>query len=171
MAPCQPDGSVRVISPLKLSASNTLVPEVKQLQSQTPKHLPWDDLPEAAQFQQLAPSRKRLLDTVKMIAYRAETAMVGILRENLSRADDGRSLIQELFRQDADIKLDEAHQRLEVHVHPLANPRSNRAVAHLGASHHRGNDLPRHQAHARLLPPQPQSLKQGSSIFRPSQES
>jgi transposase len=105
--------------------------EVKQLQSQTPKHLPWDDLPEAAQFQQLAPSRKRLLDTVKMIAYRAETAMVGILRENLSRADDGRSLIQELFRQDADIKLDEAHQRLEVHVHPFANPRSNRAVAHL----------------------------------------
>ncbi len=105
--------------------------EVKQLQSQTPKHLAWDDLPEEAQFQQLAPSRKRLLDTVKMIAYRAETAMVGILRENLSRADDGRSLIQDLFRQDADVMLDEAHQRLEVRVHPFANPRSNRAIAHL----------------------------------------
>ena len=36
--------------------------EVKQLQSQTPKHLAWEDLPEEAQFQQLAPSRKRLLD-------------------------------------------------------------------------------------------------------------
>jgi hypothetical protein len=105
--------------------------EVKQLQSQTPKHLPWEDLPEEAQFQQLAPTRKRLLDNVKMIAYRAETAMVGILRENLSRADDGRSLIQDLFRQDADVMLDETHQRLEVRVHPFANPRSNRAVAHL----------------------------------------
>lgn len=105
--------------------------EVKQLQSQTPKHLAWEDLPEEAQFQQLAPSRKRLLDTVKMVAYRAETAMVGILRENLSRADDARSLIQDLFRQDADVMLDEAHQRLEVCVHPFANPRSNRAIAHL----------------------------------------
>ena len=105
--------------------------EVKQLQSQTPKHLAWEDLPEEAQFQQLGPSRKRLLDTVKMVAYRAETAMVGILRENLSRADDGRSLIQDLFRQDADVMLDEVHQRLEVRVHPFANPRSNRAIAHL----------------------------------------
>ena len=49
-------------------------------------------LPPDSKFEQLAPSRKRLLDTVKMIAYRAETAMVGIVRETLRRADDGRSL-------------------------------------------------------------------------------
>jgi transposase len=105
--------------------------EVKQLQQETPTHLPWEELPEDSQFEQLAPSRKRLLDTVKMIAYRAETAMVGIVREHLSRADDGRSLIQDLFHQDADLLLDEANERLEVRVHPLSNPRWNRAVAKL----------------------------------------
>ena len=105
--------------------------EVKQLQSETPSHLSWEDLPADSQFEQLAPSRKRLLDTVKMIAYRAETAMVGIVRETLRRADDGRSLIQDLFRQDADLLLDEANERLEVRVHPLSNPRWNRAITDL----------------------------------------
>ena len=105
--------------------------EVKQLQSETPSHLSWKELPTEAQFEQLAPSRKRLLDTVKMIAYRAETAMVGIVRETLSRADDGRALIQDLFRQDADLLLDEAKERLEVRVHPLSNPRWNRAISDL----------------------------------------
>lgn len=105
--------------------------EVKQRQSETPTHLSWSELPEDSQFQQLAPSRKRLLDTVKMIAYRAETAMVEIVRETLRRADDGRSLIQDLFRQDADLLLDEANERLEVRIHPLSNPRWNRAIANL----------------------------------------
>ncbi|MCH7727608.1 MAG: hypothetical protein IH991_14155 [Planctomycetes bacterium] len=104
---------------------------VKQAQSETPTHLSWEALPEESQFEQLAPSRKRLLDTVKMLAYRAETAMVGIVRESLSRSDDGRSLIQDLFRQDADLLLDELNGRLEVRVHPLSNPRWNRAIANL----------------------------------------
>ena len=67
----------------------------------------------------LASSRKRLLDTVKMVAYRAETAMVGIVRESLRRSNEGRSLIQDLFRQDADLLLDESQGRMEVRVHPL----------------------------------------------------
>ena len=37
----------------------------------TPGHLDWDKLPESEKFQRLAPSRKQLVDTVKMIAYRA----------------------------------------------------------------------------------------------------
>ena len=77
--------------------------EVKRLQSETPRHLSWEALPEESKFEQLAPSRKRLLDTVKMIAYRAETAMVGIVRESLSRVDDARSLLQDLFRLEADL--------------------------------------------------------------------
>lgn len=105
--------------------------EVKELQSQTPKHVPWDELPEESKFERLSPSRKHLLDTVKMIAYRAETAMVGIVRESLKRADDARSLLQDLYRQDADLIPDHAGQRLEVRVHPFSNPRSNRAIEHL----------------------------------------
>ncbi len=78
-----------------------------------------------------APSRKRLTDTVKLVAYRAETALTSIVREQLSHADEARSLIRDLFRSDADIHPDMAAGVLEVRVHTLANPRSNRAIQHL----------------------------------------
>ena len=58
-----------------------LVEEIEQFENEltdinsqlktTPSHLAWDELPETEKFQRLAPSRKQLVDTVKMIAYRA----------------------------------------------------------------------------------------------------
>src|SRR5262249_13325008 len=72
----------------------------------TPSHLDWDKLPEDQRFQRLAPSRKQLVDTVKMIAYRAETALVSIVREELARTDDARSLLRDLFCSEADMTPD-----------------------------------------------------------------
>ena len=94
----------------------------------TPGHLKWDELPAAEKFERLAPSRKQLVDTVKMIAYRAETAMAAIVREELARADDARSVLRDLFRSEADLLPDVDHHCLHVQVHPMSNPRSNRAI-------------------------------------------
>ena len=102
----------------------------EQLKS-TPKHLAWDQFPEDAKFARLAPSRKRLTDTVKLVAYRAETAMSGLLRESLRREDDSRSLLRDLFRSDADLLPHDDTKVLEVRIHTLANPRSNRAIQEL----------------------------------------
>jgi len=66
-----------------------------------------------------------------MIAYRAETAMMAIVREELVREDDARALLRELFRSEADLSPNTARGMLELRVHPTANPRSNRAIAHL----------------------------------------
>jgi transposase len=97
----------------------------------TPSHLDWDKLPETEKFQRLAPSRKQLVDTVKMIAYRAETALASILREKLARTDDARSLLRDLFCSEVDLTPDLAKRVLEVQVHPMSNPRANRAIAQL----------------------------------------
>ena len=59
--------------------------------------LAWDKLPETEKFQRLAPSRKQLVDTVKMIAYRARMPWLRV-RESLARTDDARSLLVDLFR-------------------------------------------------------------------------
>jgi hypothetical protein len=96
-----------------------------------PSHLDWDKLPETDKFQRLAPSRKQLVDTVKMIAYRAETALASIVREELARPDDARSLLRDLFRSEADLVPNLEQQVLCVNVHPMSNPRANRAIAHL----------------------------------------
>jgi transposase len=118
-----------------------LVEEIEQLEHEltgiscqlktTPSHLDWDKLPETEKFQRLAPSRKQLVDTVKMIAYRAETAMASVVRESLARTDDARSLLRDLFRSEADLLPNLEQRVLRVQVHPMSNPRSNRAIAHL----------------------------------------
>jgi hypothetical protein len=118
-----------------------LVEEIEQLEHEltgidnqlktTPSHLDWDKLPEDEKFQRLAPSRKQLVDTVKMIAYRTETALASIVRKDLSRADDARSLLRDLFCSEADLIPDLDKQVLGVQVHPMSNPRANRAIAHL----------------------------------------
>jgi transposase len=97
----------------------------------TPTHLKWNELPETEKFERLAPSRKQLVDTVKMVAYRAETAMASIVREVLARNDDARSLLRDLFRSEVDLLPDPEQRLLRVSVHPMSNPRSNRAIAHL----------------------------------------
>jgi transposase len=107
------------------------IDSLKQQMAGTPKHLKWNEFPEEAKFERLAPSRKRLTDTVKLVAYRAETAMSGLLREELRREDDSRSLLRDLFRSDADVIPNCEEQVLEVRLHTLANPRFNRAVQHL----------------------------------------
>jgi transposase len=118
-----------------------LVEEIEQFEQEltdidrqlktTPSHLEWDKLPMTDKFQRLAPSRKQLVDTVKMIAYRAETAMASIVRESLARDDDARSLLRDLFRSEADLLPDVEQRVLRVQIHPMSNPRSNRAIAHL----------------------------------------
>ena len=107
------------------------VNSLKEQMSSTSKHLEWDQFPKDAKFERLAPSRKRLTDTVKLVAYRAETAMSELLRESLRREDDSRSLLRDLFRSDADITPHYDTKVLEVRIHTLANPRSNRAIQHL----------------------------------------
>jgi hypothetical protein len=104
---------------------------LKKRSADIPKHLDWEKLPDSEKFRRLAPSRKRLMDTVKMVAYRAETAMVAIVREVMARPDDARALVRDLFRTEADIEPDEPANVLHVRVHTMSNPRSNRAVAHL----------------------------------------
>jgi len=94
----------------------------KEQIKKTPKHVDWDQLPTSDQFERLAPSRKRLTDTVKMIAYRAETALVSIVREKLIRPDDARALVRDLFRSEADVLPDLKQGVLHVRVHPMANP-------------------------------------------------
>ncbi len=53
------------------------------------------------------------------------------MREKPARTDDARSLLRDLFRSEADLIPDLEQAVLRVQVHPMSNPRSNRAIAHL----------------------------------------
>ncbi|WP_320043013.1 putative transposase [uncultured Desulfobacter sp.] len=58
---------------------------------------------EKDQFFQLLPGRKRLMDTIKMIAYRAETSMGNLLKDETTDMATARRLLQDLYVTEADI--------------------------------------------------------------------
>ena len=101
---------------------------LKAQRKQTPQHLRLVDLPEAERFVPLAPTRKLFLDTIKMIAYRAETALARLLRERMARSDDARTLLREIFTTEADLIPDEADGTLTVRLHHLTNRASDEAA-------------------------------------------
>jgi hypothetical protein len=100
--------------------------ELKEQLKQTPKHIEWKDLPETEKFNRLLSGRKRLLDTVRMIAYRAETALVPLLMNETVDSSQARTILQTLFVTEADILLDPEHGWLKVRVHRAACPVTDR---------------------------------------------
>lgn len=97
----------------------------------TQRHIQLKDLPENSRFQQLSNAKKHFVDTLKLICYRAETALVEILREKLSRADDARTLIRQVFQSAADLRPDPANKVLTVRIHPLATAGHSEVLNHL----------------------------------------
>ncbi|MFA6047154.1 MAG: putative transposase [Phycisphaerales bacterium] len=109
----------------------TRLVELKAKRKETPRHLALQDLPKEEQFPRLRAERKHFVDTLKLIAYRAETALVGTVREALARHDDGRALVRELMRTPADLHPDPQARTLTVCLHPLPSRLQDAAVRHL----------------------------------------
>ncbi|MCP4139562.1 MAG: hypothetical protein GY755_04625 [Chloroflexi bacterium] len=97
----------------------------------TPKHITWGQLDEKDKFLRLLPGRKRLMDTIRMIAYRAETAMVGLITGPTVHSPAARRLLQDLFVTEADILPDPENKKLNIRVHNASRPAANRALAQL----------------------------------------
>ena len=97
----------------------------------TPQKAQISSLPEDERPRQLVPLGKVLTDTVKMIAYRAETALVGLLRPHLAKEEEARALIRELFVSSADLEPNAAEGTLTVRIHGMACPAHNKAISDL----------------------------------------
>lgn len=108
--------------------------EVKRLKlkrSETGKHIEIGELAEQERFSKLATHAKHLIDTVKMVAYRTETAIVNVLREKMARLDDARQLAVSVFQSEADLLPDYQQQTLTVRLHRLANHSNDQAIENL----------------------------------------
>jgi hypothetical protein len=93
--------------------------ELKDQRKKTDHHIPVQSLPEEERFTRLRTERKHFPDTIKMIAYRAETSLVSILREHLARSDDARTLVRQIFDTEADLLPDQTNKTLTVRIHHL----------------------------------------------------
>ena len=105
--------------------------EVKAELKRTDKRIDRKELNEKEKFYRLVPGRKRLMDTIRMIAYRAETAMAGLITGPTVDSPDARSLLQGLFLNEADILPDPENEKLNIRVHSASWPAANRTLAQL----------------------------------------
>jgi hypothetical protein len=115
----------------ELETLQTELDTLKAKRKQTPHHIPLEELPEEARFRQLSSQSKQLIDTLKMIAYRAETAMANSLREHLTRPDEARRLLRALYTTEADLLPDPDAGTLTVRLHHGANAASDQAIEKL----------------------------------------
>jgi hypothetical protein len=104
---------------------------LKARRKETPHHITVDELPEEARFRQLSTQSKHLVDTIKMVAYRAETAMANSLREHLTRPDEARRVLRALYTTEADLVPDPDARTLTVRLHHSANAATDQVIEKL----------------------------------------
>ncbi|MFN0079543.1 MAG: putative transposase [Prosthecobacter sp.] len=123
-----------------------------------PKHIELKELPEAERVAKLRSGRKQFIDTIKLIAYRSESALVSIAREKMKRHDDARSLVRGLMRTTVNLRTDIERGELRIELHGQSNPVHDSIVEHLCAelyateTHYPGTNPRLHYAPLRSSP-------------------
>ncbi len=109
------------------------IEQLKSLRRELDKHIEIKDLPEEDQFMKLATRGKHLIDTLKIIAYRAETAMARIVRKHLGKhyEDEARVYMRDIYTTEAKLIPDREAGTLTVELHSLATPKANEILKHL----------------------------------------
>jgi hypothetical protein len=92
--------------------------------------IPVAEIPLETKYSKLNQESKYLTNIIKMICYRAETAMAHLLSPHYSRADDEvRSLIKAITLLSIDLMPDYVNNKLNIYLYPPANNRSKEAFA------------------------------------------
>jgi chromosome segregation ATPase len=110
---------------------NKALEKLKGQRKEVKHHITLAELPDKERFKRLSTQSKHLVDTIKMVAYRAETAMVQIVREKMLRKEDARSLVGALYKAEVDLVPDEKAGLLTVRIHHLANHSADEIIGHL----------------------------------------
>jgi hypothetical protein len=97
-----------------------------------PSRIQLKEMPQAKRYNKLKTESKLFLNLIKMICYRAETALAEILQEFFGKAsEEKRMLIKQIFNTAADLLPDYDNLTLTVSLYSLSTPRANDAVKEL----------------------------------------
>ncbi len=148
-----------------IEAKQAELDALKAQRKATDKHIELKDLPEEQRVSQLRAARKHFVDTIKLIAYRAETCLVQLVRETLRRSDDARSFVRALMQTTINLRPEPDRGKLRVEIHGLTNPVHDAVLDTLCAelntteTHYPGTDL-----RLRYLPVRSSSFTGGQDV-------
>jgi len=113
----------------KIEQHELLENEIVQQRSSIPPRIKINQMPLQEKYNKLKTESKQLMNIIKMICYRAETAVANILTEYLKgTADEKRMLVKQIVKSHADIIPDYENKTLTVLLHCLSAPRFNHAA-------------------------------------------
>ena len=90
-------------------------------------------MPEQNRYNKLKPESKMLMNIIKMICYRAETAIANLLAEYGIKEEEKRMVVKQIIQNNTDILPDMQNNTLTITMHTLSAPRFNKAVQKLAA--------------------------------------
>lgn len=100
--------------------------------SKIPAKIKLKNMPEQVRYNKLRQESKMLMNIIKMICYRAETAVANELSPFLINArEEKRMLVKQIIQNNADLIPDYENKTLTVVLHSLSAPRFNDAAAKL----------------------------------------
>jgi hypothetical protein len=100
--------------------------------AETPKRLKIKEMPQSCRYNKLKESSKLFLNVIRMIAYRAESAVANVLAPHYARSEEEiRMLVKEIIKADADLIPDQCKKILTIRLHTLSTPRANSAAQKL----------------------------------------
>lgn len=106
--------------------------EEQQLVSQrkpVPYKIKISQMPQEYRYNKLDTESKHLMNIIKMIAYRSETALANLIAPNYAKSDNEiRALVKSLIYNRADIHPDYRESKLVVTLYSMASQRENLAI-------------------------------------------
>lgn len=111
----------------KIEALRQQEAELKALYEKIPEKVPLKATLDNECAYRLRREKKHLTDLLKMVAYQAESDLLGLIRYDYARSDDeGRTLIQSALQSTGDLEVTD--NELRVTLNPLSSPHRTKVV-------------------------------------------
>ena len=116
----------------QISGYKVIINDLLEKRVKVPARINISEMPEDQRYNKLKGEGKKLKNAVLMLAYRAESALLGIISEFYKDTNkDGRMVLKEIFSSDADMIPEYQNHKLIIRLHSLSTPRANQAVKEL----------------------------------------
>jgi len=108
----------------------TLLSKKLEKRKITKKHIKFKELPDDHKFKTLHGGRKKVIDIIKMICYRAEVSMANIIMPSLSKRDKdtARAIVKNIFQGSADMIPEYKKKILHIRLHHMNNRKFDNVI-------------------------------------------
>jgi hypothetical protein len=107
--------------------------QIEEQRKQVKSRVTLKEMPEQTRYNKLKPESKLLMNIIKMICYRAETAIANLLAEYGIKEEEKRMVVKQIIQNNADLLPDMQNNTLTITLHTLSAPRFNKAAEQLAA--------------------------------------